>query len=62
MRRYSAAAKADIRRRMSPPLRQSVAQISEELGVHVITLYNWKSLRAGAALTAGAGEGQTQSN
>jgi transposase-like protein len=27
---------------MSPPYRQSVAQISAELGIHVITLYNWR--------------------
>ena len=27
---------------MSPPQRQSVAQISEELGIHVVTLYNWR--------------------
>ena len=31
--------KADVRRRMSPPQRQSVARISEELGIHVMTLY-----------------------
>ena len=42
MRRYSEAVKADVRRRMSPPQRQSVAQISEELGIHVVTLYNWR--------------------
>ena len=39
MRRYSEAVKADVRRRMSPPQRQSVAQISAELGIHV---YNWR--------------------
>jgi transposase len=39
MRRYSEAVKADVRRRMSPPHRQSVARISETLGIHVITLY-----------------------
>jgi hypothetical protein len=39
MRRYSEAVKADVRRRMSPPQRQSVVRISEELGIHVITLY-----------------------
>ena len=39
MRRYSEAAKADVRRRMSPPHRQNVAQISAELGIHVVTLY-----------------------
>ena len=42
MRRYSEAVKADVRRRMSPPMRQSVAQISAELGIHVVTLYNWR--------------------
>jgi transposase len=42
MRRYSEAVKADVRRRMSPPRRQSVAQIAEELGIHVVTLYNWR--------------------
>ncbi|MBM5785658.1 MAG: hypothetical protein FJ076_12735 [Cyanobacteria bacterium K_DeepCast_35m_m1_288] len=41
MRRYSDVVKADVRIRMSPPQRQSVAQISEELGIHVVTLYNW---------------------
>lgn len=42
MPRYSEAVKADVRRRMSPPHRQSVAQISAELGIHVVTLYNWR--------------------
>ena len=42
MRRYSEAVKADVRRRMSPPHRQSVTRISEELGIHVITLYKWR--------------------
>ena len=41
MRRCSEAVKADVRRRMSPPNRQSVARISKELGIHVVTLYNW---------------------
>lgn len=27
---------------MSPPHRQSVARIAEELGIHVVTLYNWR--------------------
>ncbi|QNI69443.1 hypothetical protein [Cyanobium sp. NS01] len=27
---------------MSPPHRQSVARISEELGIHMITLYKWR--------------------
>ena len=42
MRRYSEAVKADVRRRMHPPHRQSVARISEELGIHLATLYNWR--------------------
>ena len=42
MRRYSEAVKADVLRRMSPPQRQSVAQISAELCIHVVTLYNWR--------------------
>jgi hypothetical protein len=39
MRRYSEVVRADVRRRMSLPHRQSVARISEGLGIHVITLY-----------------------
>ena len=42
MHRYSEAVKADVRWRISPPMRQSVAQISAELGIHVVTLYNWR--------------------
>ena len=42
MSRYSEAVKADVRRRMSPPQRQRVAQISAELDIHVVTLYNWR--------------------
>ena len=42
MRRYSEAVKADVRKRMSPPQRQRVARISEELNIHVITLYKWR--------------------
>lgn len=42
MRPYCEAVKADLRRRMCPPHRQSVAQISAELGIHVVTLYIWK--------------------
>jgi hypothetical protein len=39
MRRYVEAVKTDVSRRVSPPMRQSLAQISAELGIHVITLY-----------------------
>jgi transposase-like protein len=42
MRRYSEAVKADVRRRMSPPQLQSVAKISAKLGIHVVTVYNWR--------------------
>ena len=42
MRCYSEAVKADVRRRMSPPHRQSVAQISAKLGINVVTLYSWR--------------------
>jgi hypothetical protein len=33
MRPYSEAVKADVRRRMGPPHRQSVAEIAQELGI-----------------------------
>ena len=42
MRRYSQSVQADVRRGMSPPHRQSVGQISQELGIHQATLYNWR--------------------
>jgi hypothetical protein len=42
MRRYSEALKNDIRRRMGPPHRQIVAEISKQLGIQVITLYKWR--------------------
>ena len=46
MRRYSEPIKADVRGRMSPPHRQSVAQVSAELDIHLVTLYSWrKALR-----------------
>jgi transposase-like protein len=40
MRRYSETVKAEVKRRMGPPQRQSVAQISKEFGIYVATLYN----------------------
>ncbi|WP_315858032.1 hypothetical protein [Cyanobium sp. HWJ4-Hawea] len=27
---------------MGPPQRQSVARISKELGIHILTLYRWR--------------------
>jgi len=42
MCRYSEAVKVDVRRRMGPPHRQSMDQISAELGIHVVTLNNWR--------------------
>ena len=42
MRGYSEADKADVRRRMTPPNLQSPTQITAELGIHVVTVYNWR--------------------
>ena len=42
MRRYSESIKAVVKKRMSPPARQRVAQISKELGIHIATLYAWR--------------------
>jgi hypothetical protein len=39
MTAYSLAVQADVRKRMSPPNRQDVPQISQELGIHRSTLY-----------------------
>ena len=39
---YSETVKAEVKRRMGPPQRQCVAQISLEFGIHVATLYNWR--------------------
>ena len=43
MTAYSLAVQADVRKRMSPPNRQDVPQISKELGIHRSTLYKWRS-------------------
>ena len=43
MTAYSLAVQADVRKRMSPPNRQDVPQISKELGIHQSTLYQWRS-------------------
>jgi len=40
MRRYSEAVRADVRRPMSTPQSDNLAWFSEELGIHVVTLYN----------------------
>ncbi len=42
MRSYSEAVTTDVRGRMGPPHRQSVAEISAELGINMVTLYNWR--------------------
>ncbi|WP_228006961.1 transposase [Cyanobium sp. LEGE 06143] len=57
MRPYSEAVKADVRRQMSPPLRQSVAEIAQELGIHMITLYKWRKARRFRDLKAAGGIG-----
>ena len=43
MTAYSMSVQADVRKRMSPPNRQDVPQISKELGIHRSTLYQWRS-------------------
>ena len=42
MRRYCEAVRADVRRRMSPHQSQSVARISKELGIYVMSSYGWR--------------------
>jgi hypothetical protein len=42
MHHYSEPVKADVRRWMSQPHRQSVARIAEELGTHVDNTYDWR--------------------
>ena len=43
MTAYSLAVQADVRKRMNPPNRQDVPQISKELDNHRSTLYQWRS-------------------
>ena len=40
---YDQAVRAEIRNRMSPPNRESVAQIARSTGITTQTLYNWRS-------------------
>jgi len=40
---YDQAMRAEIRNRMSPPNRESVAQIARDTGITTQTLYNWRS-------------------
>ena len=40
---YDQAVRAEIRNRMSPPNRESVAQIARDTGITTQTLYNWRS-------------------
>jgi transposase len=44
MRPYTEAVQIDLRKRMSPPHRQSVALILQEFGIHEATPYNWRKL------------------
>ncbi len=60
MRRDSQDVKADTSKRMSPPMRQSFAKISEDLDIHIITLYKWRKAwrlkgEASTFLAEGAG-------
>ena len=40
---YDQAMRTEIRQRMSPPNRESVAEISSATGITSQTLYNWRS-------------------
>ena len=40
--RYSETVKSEVRRRMGPPQRQSLAQISKEFGIYVATPCRWR--------------------
>ena len=39
---YDPALRAEIRQRMSPPNRESVAEIARSTGVNAQTLYSWR--------------------
>ena len=39
---YDPELQAEIRKRMSPPSRESVAEIARSTGVNVHTLYSWR--------------------
>jgi transposase-like protein len=41
---YDPALRAEIRQRMSPPNRESVAEIARTTGVNAQTLYSWRHL------------------
>jgi transposase-like protein len=51
---YDAAVRDAIRKRMSPPNRESVAEIARTTGITTQTLYNWRSQLAEGG-SAGAG-------
>jgi len=40
---YDAALREAVRIRMSPPNRESVAQIARDTGITAQTIYNWRS-------------------
>lgn len=50
------AVKAVVRLRMHLPHTQTVARIAEELGIHVVTLYNWRTGGSGKSGCPGIGE------
>lgn len=43
MPRYSEEFKEQVVSRLMPPNAQSVAQVSREVGVPAVTLYNWRN-------------------
>jgi transposase len=40
---YDTVVRDQVRQRMSPPNRESVAQIARDTGITTQTLYNWRS-------------------
>ena len=40
---YDTAVRDQVRQRMSPPNRESVAEIARSTGITTQTLYNWRS-------------------
>ena len=40
---YDAAVRDQVRQRMSPPNRESVAEIARSTGITTQTFYNWRS-------------------
>ena len=58
MARYTVEKKEWILRQMMPPLNRTVAALSEETGIHVVTLYAWRrKARESGVVMPGNGKG-----